>query len=291
LFPNTNSVCFSGIGKTAVVNEVHKPIVRQRGYFIKGKYDQFQLNIPFSAFVQAFRDLMEQLLTESDVQVQQWKNKILDAVGENGQVIIEVIPELSRIIGEQAPAIELSGTAAENRFNLLFQKFTQVFTCAEHPLVMFLDDLQWADSASLKLMQLLMADTNYLFIIGAYRDNEVNPTHPLMLTLNEIAKSQATINTITLAALNQVTVNQLVADTLKSPEKLAWTLSNFISQKTQGNPFFATQFLKALHQEELIKFDFELGCWQCDIAQIKTKAVTDDVVAFMSLPYNKNPKH
>ncbi|MEH2077117.1 MAG: AAA family ATPase [Nostoc sp.] len=280
---------FSGIGKTAVVNEVHKPIVRQRGYFIKGKYDQFQRNIPFSAFVQAFRDLMEQLLTESDVQIQQWKNKILDAVGENGQVIIEVIPELSRIIGEQPPAIELSGTAAENRFNLLFKKFTQVFTSAEHPLVMFLDDLQWADSASLKLMQLLMADTSHLLLIGAYRDNEVNPTHPLMLTLNEIAKSQATINTITLAPLSQVQVNKLVSDTLKCTEKLAWNLSALISQKTQDNPFFATQFLKALHQEELIKFDFELGCWQCDIAQIKTQAVTDDVVAFMSLQLQKLP--
>ncbi|MEH2407871.1 ATP-binding protein [Nostoc sp.] len=140
---------FSGIGKTVVVNEVHKPIVRQRGYFIKGKYDQFGRNIPFSAFVQAFRDLMGQLLTESDAQIQQFKTKILAAVGDNGQVIIEVIPELSRIIGQQPPATELSGTAAQNRFNLLFQKFTQVFTSDKHPLVMFLDDLQWADSASL----------------------------------------------------------------------------------------------------------------------------------------------
>ncbi len=154
---------FSGIGKTAVINEVHKPIVRQRGYFIKGKFDQFQRNIPFSAFVQAFRDLMGQLLTESDAQIQRWRNQILDAVGENGQVIIEVIPELERIIGQQLPAIELSGTAAQNRFNLLFQKFTQVFPSTEHPLVMFLDDLQWADSASLKLMQLLMTDIGHLF--------------------------------------------------------------------------------------------------------------------------------
>ncbi|MDZ7961919.1 MAG: AAA family ATPase [Aulosira sp. DedQUE10] len=280
---------FSGIGKTAVVNEVHKPIVRQRGYFIKGKYDQFQRNIPFSAFVQAFRNLMEQLLTESDVQIQQWKTKILEAVGENGQVIIEVIPELSRIIGEQPPAIELSGTAAENRFNLLFQKFTQVFTSASHPLVMFLDDLQWADSASLKLMQLLMADTSHLFIIGAYRDNEVNPAHPLMLTLSEIVKSQAKINTITLAPLSQNQVNKLVADTLKCSEDVAWNLSVLIYQKTKGNPFFATQFLKALHQDGLIPFDFELGCWQCDISEVTAQAVTDDVVTFMSLQLQKLP--
>ncbi|MEG4584348.1 AAA family ATPase [Microcoleus sp. MOSTC5] len=288
---------FSGIGKTAVVNEVHKPIVRQRGYFIKGKYDQFQRNIPFSGFVQAFRDLIGQLLTESDLQLEQWKSQILSAVGENGQVIIEVIPELEIIIGQQPPATELSGSAAQNRFNLLFQKFTQVFTSAEHPLVMFLDDLQWADSASLKLMELLIAETGHLLLIGAYRDNEVNPAHPLILTLSEIQKNQATINTITLAPLSQVKVNQLVADTLKCPETLALPLSQLISQKTQGNPFFATQFLKALHQDRLIQFTpptppyqgGATGGWQCDIAQVNQQAVTDDVVVFMGFQLRKLP--
>ncbi|MEG5001992.1 ATP-binding protein, partial [Microcoleus sp. B4-D4] len=280
---------FSGIGKTAIVNEVHKPIVRQRGYFIKGKYDQFQRNIPFSAFVQAFRDLMGQLLTESDVQLKQWKNQILETVGDNGQVIIEVIPELEKIIGEQPPAVELSGTAAQNRFNLLFQKFTKVFTSAEHPLTLFLDDLQWADSASLKLMQLLMADTGHLFIVGAYRDNEVNPAHPLMLTLSEIQKKQATINTITLTPLSQSQINQLVADTLKSTENLALPLSQLVYQKTKGNPFFATQFLKALHEENFIQFNLELGCWQCDLSQINQQALTDDVLEFMALQLEKLP--
>ncbi|MEH2360297.1 AAA family ATPase [Nostoc sp.] len=281
---------FSGIGKTFVVNEIHKPIVRQRGYFIKGTFDQFQRNIPFSGFVQAFRDLMGQLLTENDAKIQQFKTNILAAVGENGQVIIEVIPELSRIIGQQPPATELSGTAAQNRFNLLFQKFTQVFTSAEHPLVMFLDDLQWTDSASLNLIQLLMADTKHLFLIGAYRDNEVNPAHPLMLTLNDIQKTAATINTITLAPLSQGQVNHLVADTLKCSENLALPLSVLIYQKTRGNPFFATQFLKVLHQDGLIEFNLELGCWQCDIAQVNQQAVTDDVIKFMVLQLQRLPE-
>ncbi|WP_392533616.1 AAA family ATPase [Nostoc sp. C117] len=281
---------FSGIGKTAVVNEVHKPIVRQRGYFIKGKYDQFNRNIPFSAFVQAFRDLMAQLLTESDPKIQEWKTKILSAVGDNGQVIIEVIPELEKIIGQQTPATELSGTAAQNRFNLLFQKFTQVFTSDKHPLVMFLDDLQWADSASLMLMQLLMADTKHFLLIGAYRDNEVKPAHPLMLTLNDIQKTAATINTITLAPLSEEQVNQLVADTLKCSENLAWTLSRLVFQKTQGNPFFATQFLKALHQDGLIEFNFESGCWQCDITHINQRSLTNDIVEFMALQLQKLPE-
>ncbi|MEG4201223.1 AAA family ATPase [Microcoleus sp. Pol12A5] len=281
---------FSGIGKTAVVNEVHKPIVRQRGYFIKGKYDQFQRNIPLSAFVQAFRDLMGQLVSESDAQIKQWKTKILEALGDSGQVVIEVIPELEIIIGQQPPAPELSGTPAQNRFNLLFQKFIQVFTNASHPLVMFLDDLQWADLASLNLMQLLMADTGYLLLIGAYRDNEVNPGHPLMLTLGEIQKKQATINTITLVPLSQVTVNHLVADTLKCSKKLAGNISQLIYQRTKGNPLFATQFLKALHQDNLIQFNFESGCWQCDIIQVNQQVLTDHVVSFIALQLQKLPR-
>ncbi|PHM11702.1 AAA family ATPase [Nostoc sp. 'Peltigera malacea cyanobiont' DB3992] len=285
---------FSGIGKTVVVNEVHKPIVKKRGYFIKGKYDQFQRNIPFSAFVQAFRDLMGQLLTESDAQIQQFKTNILAAVGDNGQVIIEVIPELERIIGQQPPATELSGTAAQNRFNLLFQKFTQVFTSEKHPLVMFLDDLQWADSASLMLIQLLMADTKHLFLIGAYRDNEVNSAHPLMLTLNDIQKTAATINTITLAPLSQSQVNQLVVDTLKSTKDSALPVSQLVFQKTQGNPFFTIQFLKALHQDGLIEFTPPyrggLRGVQCDITQINQQAVTDDVVKFMVFQLQRLPQ-
>ena len=283
---------FSGIGKTAVVNEVHKPIVRQRGYFIKGKFDQFNRNIPFSGFVQAFRDLMGQLLSESDTQLQVWKSQILAALGENGQVIIEVIPELERIIGQQPPAPELSGTAAQNRFNLLFQKFIQVFTTPEHPLVMFLDDLQWADSASLNLMQLLMGESEkgYLLLIGAYRDNEVFAAHPLMLTLDAVVKTGATVNTITLQPLSKASLNNMVADTLHCNERLAQPLTNLVAQKTQGNPFFATQFLKALHQDELITFDLKAGHWQCDLVRVRSAALTDDVVEFMAMQLQKLPK-
>ncbi|MEG4250846.1 AAA family ATPase [Microcoleus sp. Pol10D4] len=281
---------FSGIGKTAVVNEVHKPIVRQRGYFIKGKYDQFQRNIPFSAFVQAFRDLMGQLLSESDTELQTWKTKILAAVRDNGQVLIDVIPELERIIGAQLPATELSGSAAQNRFNLVMQKFVQVFTSKEHPLVMFLDDLQWADSASLNLLQLLMKDTGYLLVLGAYRDNEVSPVHPFILTVNEIVKTGATVNTITLQPLSQPDMNLLVGDTLNCESSLAQPLTKLVYQKTQGNPFFATQFLKALHDDRLISFNWDIRHWQCNIAQVKTLAITDDVVEFMALQLQKFPR-
>ncbi|MEG4168640.1 MULTISPECIES: AAA family ATPase [unclassified Microcoleus] len=291
---------FSGIGKTAVVNEVHKPIARQGGYFIKGKYDQFQRNIPFSAFVQAFRELMGQLLSESDAQLHRWKTLILTAVGESGQVLIDVIPELEHIIGPQSPALELSGNAAQNRFNLLMQKFVQVFTQAEHPLVMFLDDLQWADSASLKLLQLLMEDTGHLLVLGAYRDNEVSPAHPFMLTVDEIVKSGAVVNTITLQPLSLADINQLVADTLICDLSFAQPLTELVYEKTQGNPFFSTQFLKALHEDGQIIFNPPQspltkgaqrgvqGGWQCDINQVKF-ADASDVVEFMAAQLQKLP--
>ncbi|BAZ37856.1 multi-sensor signal transduction multi-kinase [Calothrix sp. NIES-4101] len=283
---------FSGIGKTAIVNEVHKPIVQQRGYFIKGKFDQFNRNIPFSAFVQAFRHLMGQLLSESDAQLSSWKDKILQAVGENGQVIIDVIPELERIIGVQPSAPELSGTAAQNRFNLLFQKFIQIFTQSQHPLVMFLDDLQWADSASLNLIQLLMveSETGYLLMIGAYRDNEVFAAHPFMLTLDAVNKTRIKVSTITLKPLSQNSLNHLVADTLNSTISLVQPLTELVYQKTQGNPFFATQFLKALYQDKLITFDTQARYWQCDIARVREAALTDDVVEFMATQLQKLPE-
>jgi predicted ATPase/signal transduction histidine kinase len=282
---------FSGIGKTAVVNEVHKPIIRQRGYFIKGKFDQFNRNIPLSAFVRAFRDLIKQLLSENDSQLLDWKTKILNALGENGQVMIEVIPELEHIIGKQQPLTELSGSAAQNRFNFLFQKFIQVFTSRDHPLVVFLDDLQWADLASLKLMQLLVdqSQQEYLLLIGAYRDNEVSSTHLLTLTLDEMAQTGAIINNITLAPLSSISLNQLVADTLNCTTLLAQPLTELIYQKTQGNPFFSTQFLKALYEDGLINFEIETGHWLCDIAQVRQLTLTDDVVEFMSLQLQKLP--
>ncbi|MEH1883745.1 trifunctional serine/threonine-protein kinase/ATP-binding protein/sensor histidine kinase [Nostoc sp.] len=282
----------SGIGKTAIVNEVHKPITRQHGYFIKGKFDQFNRNIPFFALVQAFRDLMAQLLTESDAQIDQWKTQILSTLGESGQVIIEVIPELERIIGKQPSVPELSGTAVQSRFNLLFQKFIQVFTTQEHPLVIFLDDLQWADSASLKLMHLLMSEASksYLLVIGAYRDNEVSSAHPLMLTIEEMRQEGITVSSIVLSALTQTDLNQLIADTLKYSTEQATAIANLVYQKTKGNPFFTNQFLKSLHEDGLIAFASRTGDWQCNLAQIRALSFTEDIVEFVALQLQKLPQ-
>ena len=282
---------FSGIGKTAIVNEVHKPIIRQRGYFIKGKFDQFNRNIPFSAFVQAFRDLMGQLSSEGNAQLASWKTRILNAIGENGQVIIEVIPELERIIGTQPAVPELSGNAAQNRFNHLFSQFIEVFTTPEHPLVIFLDDLQWADSASLDLMKLLMGGvkTGYLLLVGAYRDNEVFRAHPLMLALEDISKTEAAVKTLTLAPLSQVDINQILADTLSCTVDIATPLTELIYQKTKGNPFFTTQFIKGLYEDGWIAFNPQFGYWECDIVQVRQLALTDDVVQFVAQQLQKLP--
>ncbi|MEM9539172.1 MAG: ATP-binding sensor histidine kinase [Cyanobacteria bacterium P01_E01_bin.42] len=283
---------FSGIGKTAVINEVHKPIVKNRGYFIKGKFDQFNRNIPFSAFVQAFRSLMAQLLGESDADLADWKAKILAALGESGQVLVEVIPELERVIGEQPVAPELSGSAAQNRFKLLFEKFIAVFTTQEHPLAIFLDDLQWADSASLNLLEILMGNSQsgYLLLLGAYRDNEVFPAHPLMLTLAALSKRKVTISTITLSSLSEHHVNRLVAETLHCRVETATPLTELIYRKTQGNPFFTTQFLKGLQIDGSIAFDRNLGYWQCDLVKVQDAALTDDVVEFMARRLHKLPE-
>jgi predicted ATPase/signal transduction histidine kinase len=305
----------SGIGKTAVVNEVHKPIVLHRSYFIKGKFDQFQRDIPFSALVQAFRDLIGQLLSETDAQIDYWKTKIISVLGEQAQVITHVIPELESIIGKQQPVSELSGNAIQNRFNLLFQKFIRVFTTKNHPLVIFLDDLQWADTASLNFIKSLMNETptvnqnpslscllldqtnkdrerdGGLLLIGAYRDNEVDKAHPLELTIKEIKLDKGIINTITLEPLNQRDLNLLIADTMCCEEELAIPFTQMVFAKTKGNPFFTNQFLKSLHGDGLIEFNFELGYWQCDIFQVKALALTDDVVEFMALQLMKLPSH
>ncbi len=244
----------SGIGKTAVINEVHQPITHRKGYFITGKFDQFNRDLPLSAIVTALRDLIGQLLSDSELQLAAWNRQILAAVGDCGQVLIELIPELEWLIGQQPAAPKLTGTAAQNRFQSLFKKLIEVFTTAEHPLVMFLDDLQWADLASLEMIELLMAGAGYLLIVGAYRDNEVSCAHPLMLMVAELQQSEQIIETIDLQPLTTADIDRLVADTLHCTTDRSQPLTELIAVKTQGNPFFITQLLQALYVDGAIRF-------------------------------------
>ncbi|MGB3514134.1 MAG: AAA family ATPase [Microcoleaceae cyanobacterium] len=272
---------YSGIGKTKVVNEVHKPIVKARGYFIGGKFDQFKRDIPYAAISQAFQQLIRQLVTETTLKVTEWKQKLLTALGENSQIIIDVIPELELIVGKQEKVAQLGATESQNRFNQVFGAFVRVFAQAQHPLVLFLDDLQWADLASLNLIEKLMTDseTQNLLFIGAYRDNEVNPVHPTIQTIEKIQKTSTTVNKIILEPLKINYVRQLVAETLSEEatttnEQLT-QLSDLLYSKTLGNPFFLTQLLKTLYTEKLLTFDFTVGCWLWDIEQIQSFGIAD----------------
>ncbi|MES1026256.1 PAS domain S-box protein [Gloeocapsa sp. BRSZ] len=283
---------YAGIGKTALVQELYKPITAKHGYFIWGKFDQFRRNVPYSAIAHALQKLVQQLLGEPEEQLQQWRSHLLAALGSNGQVIIDAIPEVELIVGKQPPVPEVGATEAQNRFNLTFQKFVRVFCDKEHPLVIFLDDLQWIDSATLKLIELLLLDeqTQYLFLIGAYRANKVTSTHPLMLTLEKLRKQGAMLQEITLAPLTLESLNQLIAETLDHNPDTVRSLAQLVLRKTEGNPFFVGEFLRMLYSENLLIFDAEQLSWQWDMAQIQAQNITDNVVELLLLQLKKLPE-
>jgi predicted ATPase/signal transduction histidine kinase/tRNA A-37 threonylcarbamoyl transferase component Bud32 len=284
---------YSGIGKSSIVNEVNKPITASKGYFISGKFDQFKRDIPYISLIQAFSSLMQQLLTENAEQIEAWKNKILSAIGENGQVIIDVIPEVELIIGTQPELPQLEATESQNRFNRVFTEFTHVFAQQTHPLVIFLDDLQWADSATLKLMQLLITnpESKYLLLIGAYRDNEVNNGHILVQTIEEIEKTGVIVNNIILHPLTKANITQLLIETLNDSTDRSYQLAELIFNKTGGNPFFLTQLLQVLYQEQLLKFDFGCASWQWSIEEIQAIGITEkSVVELVACRIQKLPK-
>ena len=279
---------FSGIGKSALVKEIYQPITQSRGYFVTGKFDQYQHDIPYSGFIQAFSELIKQLLTETESQLNYWRKKITKALGINGQVIIDVIPEVELIIGKQPTPVQLEVKEAENRFNLVVQNFIQVFAQPAHPLVLFLDDLQWADLASLNLIQMLLNTPNNisLFLIGAYRDNEVSLTHPLMLTVDELRKMGVNINSIKLFPLNLTDIENLIADTFGSSSQVH-DLAKLVAVKTGGNPFFVRKFLQSLYKEKLIYFDFPADQWIWNLEKIERQKITDNVVELMAAQIKK----
>lgn len=274
---------YSGIGKSALVHEIHKPIVKKHGYFISGKFDQFKHNIPYAAVTEALEEFVKQILTEPDDRITMFRNKVLNAVEDNGQVIVEVIPSLIKLIGTQPAVLELGPTESQNRFSYVFQNFIKALAKAEHPLAIFLDDLQWADTPSLKLIETLLtsSDCSYLIIIGAYRSNEVTPAHPLMLTLEELKKRNVEYSTIELGPLQLEHVTSLLSDTLHQTKDEVNSLSNICYEKTSGNPFFLIQLLITLYKEQLIEFDINKNKWTWNLQNIKEKGITDNVVYLM----------
>ncbi|MGB3494030.1 MAG: AAA family ATPase, partial [Elainellaceae cyanobacterium] len=274
----------AGIGKSALVQEIYRPITRHRGFFAAGKFDQFQRSVPYSAVIQALQDLLKQLLLEDDAQLNAWRDRLTRALGQNIRVVTGVVPALELITGSGPAIPTLSATETQNRFDLAFQSLIQVFAQAEHPLVLFLDDLQWADSASLRFIKRVIssADVPRLFLIGAYRDNEVTRAHPLSLTIDEIQQNGTVIHRIALTPLELTHINRLVAETLSVDLAQTAALAQLILEKTGGNPFFVNELLTSFHTDRLIYFDYQHHLWQWDMAVLGRQSVTDNVVELLA---------
>jgi PAS domain S-box-containing protein len=275
---------YSGVGMSSVVNELHKAIVMPRGIFISGKFDQHKRNIPYATLAQAFQGLLRQILSKSEEEVGRWRDAIREAVGTNGQLMVNLIPDLELVIGKQPPVPDIPPQDAHNRFQMVFRRFLGVFARPEHPLALFLDDLQWLDAATLELLEHLIteAEVRHLLLIGAYRDNEVSPAHPLMRTLDAIRKAGASLQQIMLGPLVVDDVGRLVADSLHCARDSARPLAQLVHEKTGGNPFFTIQFFLALAEEGLLVFDPGTAAWTWDLARIRAKGYTDNVVDLMA---------
>ena len=283
---------YSGIGKSSVVNELHKPLVPPRGLFASGKFDQYKRDIPYATLAQAFQSLIRPLLSKSEEELGRWRDALHEALDPNGQLMVDLVPELKLIIGEQPPVPELPPQDAQRRFQLVFRRFISVFARPEHPLALFLDDLQWLDAATLDLMEDLLTqpDVQHLMLIGAYRDNEVD-SHP---SADAQAGSDApgwsdTCRTSYLRLWLVKTWRQLIADSLHCEPERAAPLAQLVHEKTAGNPFFAIQFISALAEEGLLTFDHGEGRWSWDLNRIHAKGYTDNVVDLMVGKLNRLP--
>ncbi len=275
---------YSGIGKTSLIHEIRKPITGKKGYFIFGKFNQFEQNVPYYGITQAFKELLRQLLAQSQQSLDNLKKHLLHAMGENGQVIIDIIPELEQVIGPQPQVAELNPLEAKNRFQIAFREFIKVFAKPEHPLVIFLDDLQWSDTSTLNLIKYILTSGNvkYVLFIGSYRDNEVGAGHPLFLMMEELKNWQqdsiVPYEEIYMKPLDFFAVNQLIADTLHSHPSTTEPLTNIVFQKTLGNPFFISQLLSSLYIKGTFTFIAEKGQWEYDLEKLEAVEISDNVI-------------
>ncbi|HTA64852.1 MAG TPA: AAA family ATPase, partial [Xanthomonadaceae bacterium] len=275
---------YSGIGKSSVVNELHRVLVPPCGMFASGKFDQYKRDIPYATLVQAFQSLVRSFLGQREAELARWRDALREALGPNGQLIVNLIPELELLIGKQSPVPDLPSQDAQNRFQMVFRRFLGVFARKQHPLVLFLDDLQWLDTATLDLLEQLVthSEVRDLLLVGAYRDNEVGLAHPLMRTLEAIRQAGARVQEIVLAPLGLDDVVRFVADSLRCVPEHARPLAQLVHEKTGGNPFFAIQFFTALAEEGLLVFDPVAAAWQWNIDRIRAKNYTDNVVDLMA---------
>jgi PAS domain S-box-containing protein len=282
---------YSGIGKSSVINELHKVLALPRGLFASGKFDQYKRDIPYATLAQAFQNLIRPLLSQSDAELSGWREALLGALGPSAGLITDLIPELKLIIGDPPPVPELEPQQAQSRFQLVFRRFIGVFAQAEHPMALFFDDLQWVDNATLDLLEdlLIRSDLKYLMLIGAYRDNEVDAAHSLTRKLSAIRQAGARVHQICLPPLARDDIKRLIADAFRCDPARVGPLAQLIGQKTAGNPFFVVQFLRSLSEEGLIRFDYEALCWWWDLDRIDAKGYTDNVVDLLVGKLNRLP--
>ncbi|MBF0231658.1 MAG: AAA family ATPase [Desulfamplus sp.] len=274
---------YAGVGKTVLVNELYKPVIEKKGFFISGKFDQYTFNLPYYGIAMAFRLLMQHLLTEPENQIRAWKQKLTAAIGDNGQVIIDIIPELVNFIDVQPELSHVGPIERRNRCKIVFQAFIQAFSQKEHPLVVFLDDLQWVDPASLELLEdiIISSEAGYLMIIGAFRENEVPPEHPLLEKIGAIRREHIGFSQLTLNPLDSQSLNRLLVDTFSTDFSEIEDIGILLIEKTGGNPFFVNQFLKSIHESKLLRFNFAQSRWTWDNDKIVSQNITDNVAALM----------
>lgn len=282
---------YSGVGKSSVVNELHPMLVPPRGFFASGKFDQYKRDVPYATLAQAFQALARQILVKSDAELSRWRDALIDALGANGRLLTDLVPELKFIIGDQPPAPELPPRDAQRRFQLVIRRFLTVFARPEHPLALFLDDLQWLDAATLDLLEDLLTqpDVRHVLLIGAYRDNEVTPNHPLMRRLSRIRSAGVQVRDIVLASLARDDASELIADSLDSSREHAAELTDLVLEKTGGNPFFVIQFLTMLFEEGLLTFDRSAGRGLWDVSRIRAKSYSDNIVDLMAGKLSRLP--
>jgi PAS domain S-box-containing protein len=282
---------YPGIGKSSVVNELQPVLVPPRGLFASGKFDQYKRDIPYSTLAQAFQSLIRTVLTKSEKELGKWRRDLLEALDQNGQLIVDLVPELKLVIGNQPPIPEVPAQDAQRRFQLVFRRFIGVFARPEHPLALFLDDLQWLDAATLDLLEDLLtrSELKHLMLIGAYRDNEVNAAHPLMRKLEAIKSAGRKVKEITLGPLAQEHLGQLLADALRSVPERGAPLAQLVYEKTGGNPFFTIQFISSLAEERMLAFNPDAASWSWDLDRIHAKGYTDNVVDLMIMKLVRLP--
>ena len=273
----------AGVGKSSVVNELQAALVPRKGLFASGKFDQYKRDIPYATLAQAFHSLVRSLLSKSEAELGIWRDAFARALGPNGRLIEDLVPELKLIIGEQPPVPVLPPQDAQRRFQLVFRRFIGVFARPQHPLALFLDDLQWLDAATLDMLEDLVTqpDVQHLMLVGAYRDNEVDSAHPLRRRLEAIHQAGATVQEIILTPLARDDLERLIADSLHCAPAPVGPLAELVHEKTGGNPFFANQFLSSLAEEGLLTFDHGNGRWSWDLDRIHAKGYTDNVVDLM----------